>query len=276
MHIKIQGGGSGDYANTGSSYGVTLYLRHEDKEQLEKNKIIEPFFSYDRTFVPPTEVVSSLDNNKAKLGRNDAKFFILTISPSKEEIRAMGRNPIEQSERFKDYINKEIMKHYADGFNKNLEAKDLLYFAKIHHARGEKEDEQMHAHVIVSRKDRNNKIKLSPQTNHRSTKKGIVKGGFDRTSFYQASEISFDKHFKYARALEDSFSYKNVMKNGTIAEKVSMERKMQRENLKSEQLSVDRVKEHKEELEKIVEQKIEKEIIADIKQERPRYRGRGM
>ena len=30
MNIKIQGGGSGTYANTGSCTGVTTYLQHED------------------------------------------------------------------------------------------------------------------------------------------------------------------------------------------------------------------------------------------------------
>ena len=29
MNIKIQGGGSGTYANTGSCTGVTTYLQHD-------------------------------------------------------------------------------------------------------------------------------------------------------------------------------------------------------------------------------------------------------
>lgn len=58
-----------------------LYLRHEDKDQQEKNGQVEPFFSYDKDFVLPSEVSDSLDNNKAKLGKKDVKFFVLTISP---------------------------------------------------------------------------------------------------------------------------------------------------------------------------------------------------
>lgn len=35
----------------------------------------------------------------------------------------------------------------------------------------------MHCHLIVSRKDQANKKKLSPLTNHKNTKSGIVKRG---------------------------------------------------------------------------------------------------
>lgn len=239
MHIKIQGGGSGSYANTGSCYGVVSYLRHEDKELIEQDRPTEQFFSYDRDFASPTEVVSSLDNNKAKLSRNDAKFFVLTISPSQEEIKAMGGSKSEQSKAFKEYINEEVMKLYADGFKKELKADDLLYFAKIHYTRDEKEDDQMHAHIIVSRKDKSNQIKLSPQTNHRNTSKGSVRGGFDRINFFKDAETAFDRCFKFNREIKDSFEYKNTMKNGTIEDKISIERQTYREELKKENLNLE-------------------------------------
>lgn len=261
MHIKIQGGGSGSYANTGSSYGVVSYLRHEDKELIEKNSPIEHFFSFDRDFVSPTEVVSSLDNNKAKLSRNDAKFFVLTVSPSQEEIKAMGSLKSEQSDALKEYINKEVMKLYADGFKKELRADDLLYFAKIHHTRDEKEGDQMHAHVIVSRKDKSNRIKLSPQTNHRNTSKGSVRGGFDRTNFFKDAEIDFDRCFKFERGVKDSFEYKNTMKNGTIENKIQLEREIYREELKKESLNLDTKN----------EQQVEQ--VQEVKQEQTQYRG---
>jgi len=239
MHIKIQGGGSGSYANTGSCYGVVSYLRHEDKELIEQDRPTEQFFSYDRDFVSPSEVVNSLDSNKAKLSRNDAKFFVLTISPSKKEITAMGNSKSEKSSAFKEYINQEVMTLYGDGFKKNLRANDLLYFAKIHHTRDEKEGEQMHAHIIISRKDKSNRIKLSPQTNHRNTSKGSVIGGFDRTNFFKDVETAFDRWFKFEREVKDSFEYKNTMKNGTIEDKISIERETYREELKKDNLNLE-------------------------------------
>lgn len=262
MHIKIQGGGSGSYANTGSSYGVVSYLRHEDKELIEQDRPTEQFFSYGRDFVSPPEVVSSLDNNKAKLSRNDAKFFVLTISPSKEEIKAMSGFKSSKSRVFKDYINREVMRLYADGFRKGLGADDLLYFAKIHHTRDEKEGEQMHAHVIVSRKDKSNRIKLSPQTNHRGNSKGAVRSGFDRMIFFKEVERAFDRCFKFDREIKDSFEYKNTMKNGTIEDKIAMERETYQEELKKESLSVELKN----------EQQIEQ--VKEIKQEQEISRGR--
>lgn len=239
MHIKIQGGGSGSYANTGSCYGLVSYLRHEDKVLMEQDTSTEQFFCYDRDVVYPTEVVSTLDSNRAKLSRNDAKFFVLTISPSKEEINAMNASKSNKSRAFKDYINGEVMRIYADGFKKGLKADDLLYFAKIHHTRDEKEGEQMHAHVIVSRKDRGNRIKLSPQTNHRGNSKGAVRSGFDRTNFFKGVERAFDRCFGFERGFKDSFEYKNTMKNGTIEDKIAMERETYREELKRESLNVE-------------------------------------
>ncbi len=45
----------------------------------------------------------------------------------------------------------------------------------------------MHCHLIVSRKDQANKKKLSPLTNHKDTKNGVIKGGFDRVNLFQAN-----------------------------------------------------------------------------------------
>ena len=44
MNIKIQGGGSGTYANTGSCTGVTTYLQHEDLERMKNGQEVQPFF----------------------------------------------------------------------------------------------------------------------------------------------------------------------------------------------------------------------------------------
>ena len=48
MNIKIQGGGSGTYANTGSCTGVTTYLQHEDLERMKNGREVQPFFNNSR------------------------------------------------------------------------------------------------------------------------------------------------------------------------------------------------------------------------------------
>lgn len=78
----------------------------------------------------------------------------------------------------------------------------------------------MHCHLIVSRKDQSNKKKLSPLTNHKNTKNGIIKGGFDRVNLFQQTAQGFDKLFGYNRQLAESFEYVNTMKNGSINNKL--------------------------------------------------------
>lgn len=51
MNIKIQGGGSGTYANTGSCTGVTTYLQHEDLERMKNGREVQPFFNNSRDYI---------------------------------------------------------------------------------------------------------------------------------------------------------------------------------------------------------------------------------
>ena len=64
---------------------------------------------------------------------------------------------------------------------------------------------------------------MSPLTNHKSTKKGIIIGGFDRVNLFQQAEQGFDKLFRYDRQLSESFEYANTMKNGSIYEQLKLQ-----------------------------------------------------
>lgn len=219
MNVKIQGGGNGAYANTGSCVAVTNYLQHEDAERMKNGERTEPFFNQFRDYVSAREVTFKIDNNKAKLSRSDAKFYVITVSPSEKELRSMGRTPQERAEAFRRYIRQDVMKNYAEGFGKGLKSDDIEYYAKIHFNRDKESDSDMHAHIIVSRKDRSNTRKLSPKTNHTGKKNcGNVKSGFDRTDFFRKCESSFDRRMGFDREPEESFDYLNAMKNGTPAE----------------------------------------------------------
>lgn len=259
MHVKIQGGGDGTYANTGSCSNVTNYLEHEDKNRLKKGEEIEPFFNHRQESVKSSEVINSIDKNKAKLCQDESKFFVITVSPSSEELKKMGNTPAEQSEAFKNYIKNDFAQQYAENFNKELTKDDLMYYAKIHTERNGKNENDMHAHIIVSRKTANNKIKISPQTNHKGTQKGTVKGGFDRKEFINKMEKSFDQKFNYQRNIEESFEYKNAIKNGTFAQ-----RKEQIFKAAAQEKILNSVQEKTKDL----EQKKEQEI--DIKQRQNR------
>ncbi len=226
MYIEIQGGGGGKYANTGTSFGIVDYLKHEDENRIEQKKDVEPFFNALQDNVEASVVIEKLDNNKGQLGKKDAKFFVITVNPSIEEQKAMGRTEKERSANFKNYINNVVMQQYAEGFGKGHNAKDLMYYAKIHHTRKNSDNQEMHAHIVVSRKDLANKVKMSPQTNHKNAEtSGNVNGGFDRTKFYIDCEKGFDVLFYYKRNYEDSFEYQNARKNGTEKERERVSQK---------------------------------------------------
>ena len=216
MNVKIQGGGGGTYANTGSCRAVTGYLQHEDLERMKNGEEVQPFFNNYRDYISAQEATYTIDNNKAKLSRTDAKFYVITVSPSDRELEKMGRTPQEQSEAMRKYIREDVMQHYAEGFGKGLNKEDMEYYAKIHFERKGNDRNDMHVHIIVSRKDRSNTKKLSPKTNHTGKKNcGNVKGGFDRTDFFRKCESSFDKRTGYERDPAQSFDYLNAMKNGS-------------------------------------------------------------
>ena len=234
---------NGTYANTGSCVAVTNYLQHEDLERMKKGEEVQPFFNQFRDYVSAREVTFKIDNNKAKLSRTDAKFYVITVSPSEKELRCMGGTPQERAEALRRYIRQDVMRNYAEGFGKGLRSDDVEYYAKIHFNRdGDSDsDSDMHAHIIVSRKDRSNTRKLSPKTNHTGKKNcGNVKGSFDRTDFFRKCESSFDRRMGFDREPEESFDYLNAVKNGNPAEIARQVERAQRirkekwDNLKTE------------------------------------------
>lgn len=127
-----------------------------------------------------------------------------------------GINPVEHESPAQEM--QKLIKRMDQVFA-FLNKEDIEYYGKIHFERKGADRYDMHAHIIVSRKDRSNTRKLSPKTNHTGKKNcGNVKGGFDRTDFFRKCETSFDKRTGYDRAPEQTFDYLNTMKNGSPKE----------------------------------------------------------
>ena len=102
---------------------------------------------------------------------------------------------------------------------------DIKFHGKIHFNRTRSNNNlNMHCHLIVSRKDQANKKKLSPLTNHKNTKNGIIKGGFNRVNLFRQAEQGFDKLFDYSRQQSESFDYHNTMKNNTITVQLKLQK----------------------------------------------------
>ncbi|MFS3010709.1 DUF5712 family protein [Bacteroides thetaiotaomicron] len=225
MHIDFAPPSNGKYNNAGSCRQLANYIEHEDLERIEKGIYTDGFFNLTEDNIYKSKVIKDIDSNIGQLLKTDAKFYAIHVSPSESELRAMGNTEQEQAEAMKRYIREVFIPEYAKNFNKELSTSDIKFYSKIHFDRSRSDNElNMHCHLIVSRKDQANKKKLSPLTNHKNTKSGIIKGGFDRVNLFQQIEQGFDKLFNYNRQPTESFDYRNTMKNGTIFENLNLQR----------------------------------------------------
>jgi len=224
MHIDFAPPSKGTYNDAGSSRELANYLEHEDLERMEKGIYTEGFFNLTDDNIYKSMVIKDIDSNIGQLLKTDAKFYAIHVSPSENELRAMGNTEQEKAEAMKLYIREVFIPEYAKNFNKELSASDIKFYGKIHFDRSRSDNRlNMHCHLIVSRKDQLNKKKLSPLTNHKNTKNGIIKGGFDRINLFQQTELGFDKLFSYNRHQCESFNYHNMMKNSIITEQLTIQ-----------------------------------------------------
>lgn len=104
------------------------------------DKLSEPayWFNQSRQDVQAYEVRGSMDTNVARLCKDEAKFFLLNISPSQKEIRFLKDQYGEEGakEKLKMYAV-SVMDEYARNFKRpGIESsKDLLWFGKLENHR---------------------------------------------------------------------------------------------------------------------------------------------
>jgi hypothetical protein len=278
MNIKISGSVGKTYSNNASCSELVQYLEKENEnKQIPEH---EMFFSHDNDKVRYYEVIEAIDKaGKKQLTKEDAKFYHIAISPSEAEQEHFKHNP----EALKEYT-RQCMDKYAENFGKGLKGSDLIYFAKVENERhykstdeavkaGEKkigerkEGNNMHVHIIVSRKTADHKKKISPLTNHKNTEKGTVKGGFNRTEFYKQCESQFDKQFNYKRSREETFEYCNTMVHGTVKERVNEVVKVEQEKQqqKAEELKTKQEAEQQKAADLKATQEAEQRTAAELK-----------
>ncbi|MDQ8015086.1 MAG: DUF5712 family protein [Flavobacterium nitrogenifigens] len=243
MYINITDSETGN--NKGSSAALVEYLEKENRMEVpDRLKQAKLWFTTSLKEVIHQQVRIDIDNNIAKLGKNDAKFFLINISPSENEIAYLKKHFGESGaqQKLKEFAC-GVMDAYAQNFKRSniRDNGDLLWYGKLEHYRyyahndpevfqglaktGEhKAGENMHVQIIVSRKDITNKIKLSPMNNSKGNNKAhsAKLGQFDRVAFKEVSEQLFDKMFGFERPLKETLSYAMTMKNGTAEQKQSM------------------------------------------------------
>lgn len=245
MHIDFASPSNGTYNNAGSSRQLANYLEHEDLERIEKGIYTEGFFNLTDNNIYKSKVIKDIDTNIGQLLKTDAKFYAIHVSPSEKELQVMGNTEQKQAETMKRYIRQVFIPEYAKNFNKELSASDIKFYGKIHLNRNRSDNElNMHCHLIISRKDQANKKKLSPLTNHKNTKNGIIKGGFNRVNLFQKIERGFDYMFCYDRQQFESFDYHNTMKNGSISELLKQQEQELQSYERKTKINQDRNKEN--------------------------------
>lgn len=185
----------GNYSQ--SSSGFVSYLEKENEGLEEGAK--EHFFNQYEDVITPGEVVKEIDNNTAKLKKKEPKFYSITVSPSKYELKRL-QNSSKDLQRY----TRELMKDYVACFNREIDGRpininDIKYYAKIEHSRSFKgtdrlvRENQPYATKILQLKSDIRKIesglmegsikkrekeieKLEVQAPHRQDGKRIVQG----------------------------------------------------------------------------------------------------
>jgi len=262
MHINISKSETGN--NKGSSGQLVNYLEKENRLLYEQNRQLVPeyWFNHESQEIQPYQVRYDIDHNVDRLSRDEAKFFLVNISPSENELLFLKEEFGEEGalQQLKQYAN-QVMDEYARNFKKDKvqNNRDILYYGKVEShryythkdeevkqglaKRGEqKPGEQMHVQIIVSRKDITDSIRLSPLNNSRGKNiaHSLKVGQFDRVAFKQSAERKFDQIFDYDRELKETFKYANTLKHGNYEQKLELKEMEQKErHLKQQKKLVD-------------------------------------
>ena len=238
MYIDFSGGGKGA-ANKGSVADLTKYLGKEQKMLIKENKEREYFFDIKHDNITKREVDMAIDGQSRNgLGKKDAKFYMVSVNPSKKELAHIANDP----KKLKEWVQKEYMPQLVKDFNRDgLRAENVNMFAKLEHYRHykgtdkevklgkvrsgqRKEGNNMHVHVIIGRRSKDGNFKLSPNANARSKGQqgAAMNAGFDRNAHKIAVEQNFDKSFGYKRGKGESFELQQAMKKARTVEGKAM------------------------------------------------------
>src|SRR5665647_403408 len=234
--------------NKGSSTDLATYLDKEKDNDLK-------FFSHSENDIPVHKIVNSIDNNRAQIGKDESKFFMLTLNPSDKELKHLIGKDVQNLDDLSTNERKELfakmedftknaMDKYAENFDRPTvkSGDDLVYFARIETERiykkddhwvktglkeiGEKKDGlQVHVHIIVSRKSKDGKVKLSPNAKSAGNQwdlkdRGEVKRGFSHDKWKLDIQDVFNDKFNY-KPLESEEYKTRVLPKETILENVN-------------------------------------------------------
>ncbi|WP_426491500.1 DUF5712 family protein [Hymenobacter sp. 102] len=250
MHAKLINPnvhGKKAYNNQGSAAQTLNYLTQEAR----KNGLEARFFDGQLDALDRDSVLAALDNNVKGLRANEAKFYSLVLSPSPEELAHVGGGEEEKLRTF----TREVMAAYAAGFRLKdggaVGKDELVWGAIIHQERTHrgtdaavKEGEaqagqprpglQAHIHVVVSARDRSQRVTLNP---------GGRVSRFSLRDWQEEARLVFERQFQYQgpapkRKDAPAIAAPNPKRNARIAERVGQ---LNRQAAPSQRLDAERV-----------------------------------
>lgn len=233
--------------NKGSCQLLADYLDKENQDDtLEGHK----FFSNDYDEVSKSTVINRIDTNISKLGKKDDKFYMLSLNLSHSESKWLissvtGKDvddfstlsQLEKQAVFKELreYTRQAMDQYALNFNReNLKSGgDLVYYAMVetqrkyhYYEKAVKEGRaktgdtksglNLHVHVIVSRKDKTQTMKLSPLSKSKGDNFVLngknVQRGFNHEQWKLKCSDLFCEMYNYYPAFNDIYIPKMISK----------------------------------------------------------------
>ena len=232
MHAKLinpKAHGKKAYNNQGSAAQTLNYLTHEAR----KNGHEARFFDGQQDALDRDAVLPALDNNVKGLRANEAKFYSLVLSPSPEELAHIGGGDEAKLRAF----TREVMAAYAANFRLKdggaVGKDDLVWGAIVHHERTHRGTDpavkageaqagqarpglQAHIHVVVSARDRSQRVTLNP---------GGRVSRFSLRDWQEEARQVFERQFQYqgpapTRKQAPNISAPNAKRNARIAERV--------------------------------------------------------
>ena len=241
MYISITAQHLG--ANFSQSVGDYVDYLEKENKGLEQGQL-EHFFNQYGDQVSAKEVVNDIDGNTAKLKKTEPKFYSITVSPSKQELKHLQNN----TEDLKRYTH-ELMKDYVNAFNREVNnrpitVQDIKYHAKIEHVRTYKgtdreiRENQPYASKILAIKNeirhieqgksvgntsqlRHDMARLEREAPHQQDGKRIVQGMRKEGDQSHIHIIVSRKDASNAISLSPGSKYRasNVMMNGQLVKR---------------------------------------------------------
>ncbi|MBS9462912.1 mobilization protein [Flagellimonas sp. 389] len=208
-------------------YSITINPSKRELEQLQNHSV--DLKAYTRELMKDYAEAFNREINGQKITVDDIKYY------AKIEYERTYKGTDQQIQENQPYATKILqLKHDIRaiqegklvGSIKEIQSKiNRLEKEAPHQQNGKrivrgmpKEGAQSHIHVIVSRKDSSNSVSLSPGSKHKASEVTMhnksVKRGFDRDSFFAASEKTFDRIFQYKRNYVETYkARKTLLKN---------------------------------------------------------------